>query len=104
MKKPYLITPGPTPIPPEVSAKEGLPILHHRTNEFQAFFAEVIAGLKYVYQTKNDVLLMSCSGSGAMESAVANILSPGEYGDCRHLRRLWRPMVQNSVKPTTQKS
>ena len=63
MKKSYLITPGPTPIPPEVSAKEGLPILHHRTNEFQAFFADVIAGLKYVYQTKNDVLLMSSSGS-----------------------------------------
>lgn len=78
MKKPYLITPGPTPIPPEVSAKEGLPILHHRTNEFQVFFAEVIAGLKYVYQTKNDVLLMSSSGSGAMESAVANVMSPGE--------------------------
>ncbi len=78
MKKTYLITPGPTPIPPEVSAKEGLPILHHRTNEFQAYFADVIAGLKYVYQTQNDVLLMSSSGSGAMESAVANILSPGD--------------------------
>jgi aspartate aminotransferase-like enzyme len=78
MKKPYLITPGPTPIPPQVSAKEGLPVLHHRTNEFQSHFKDVIEGLKYVYQTKNDVLLISSSGTGAMESAVANIMSPGE--------------------------
>src|ERR1019366_2942143 len=78
MKKSYLITPGPTPIPPEVSSKEGLPVLHHRTNEFQAYFKKVIEGLQYVYQTKNDVLLMSSSGTGAMESAVANLVSPGE--------------------------
>src|SRR5262245_10442833 len=78
MRKKYLITPGPTPIPPEVSAKEGLPILHHRTNEFQAVFAEVIEGLKYVFETKNDVLLMTSSGTGAMESAVANLMSAGE--------------------------
>jgi aspartate aminotransferase-like enzyme len=77
MKK-YLITPGPTPIPPEVSAKEGLPVLHHRTTEFGVFFTEVIEGLKYVFQTKNDVLLMTSSGTGAMESAVANLVSSGE--------------------------
>ena len=56
MKKRYLITPGPTPIPPEVSSQEGLPVLHHRTAEFQKVFAEVVDGLKYVYQTQNDVL------------------------------------------------
>jgi len=78
MKKSYLITPGPTPIPPEVSSKEGLPVLHHRTSEFGAYFVEVIEGLKYVFQTKNDVLLISGSGTGAMESAVANLLSPGD--------------------------
>src|SRR4051795_2637897 len=78
MKKSYLITPGPTPIPPEVSAKEGLPILHHRTNEFGDYFTQVIEGLQYVFQTKGDVLLMTCSGTGAMESAVANLLSPGD--------------------------
>jgi aspartate aminotransferase-like enzyme len=78
MKKSYLITPGPTPIPPEVSSKEGLPILHHRTNEFGDYFVEVLDGLKYVYQTKNDMLLISGSGTGAMESAVANLLSPGD--------------------------
>jgi aspartate aminotransferase-like enzyme len=78
MKKQYLITPGPTPIPPEVSSKEGLPILHHRTTEFGVYFDEVIEGLKYVFQTRNDLLLMTCSGSGGMESAVANLISAGD--------------------------
>jgi aspartate aminotransferase-like enzyme len=78
MKKAYLITPGPTPIPPEVSSKEGLPILHHRTAEFGAYFVEVIEGLKYVFQTRNDLFLITCSGSGGMESAVANLISSGE--------------------------
>ncbi|MFA5976003.1 MAG: alanine--glyoxylate aminotransferase family protein [Elusimicrobiota bacterium] len=78
MKKQYLITPGPTPIPPEVSSKEGLPIIHHRTAEFATLFGEVIEGLKYVFQTKNDVFLMANSGTGAMESAVANLVSAGD--------------------------
>jgi aspartate aminotransferase-like enzyme len=78
MKKPYLITPGPTPIPPQVSAKEGLPVLHHRTTEFRAIFAEVIEGLKEVLQTKNDVFLLTSSGTAAMESAVANLVNAGE--------------------------
>jgi len=78
MKKYYLITPGPTPIPPEVSSKESLPILHHRTNEFGAIFSEVIEGLKYVFQTRGDVLLLTSSGTGAMESAVANLMNAGD--------------------------
>src|SRR4029077_16349530 len=78
MKKKYLLTPGPTPIPPEVSAKEGLPVLHHRTAEFGAIFQEVIENLKYAFQTKNDVFVMAGSGTGAMESAVSNLLSPGD--------------------------
>ncbi len=78
MKKHFLLTPGPTPIPPEVSAKEGLPILHHRTSEFGAIFQEVIENLKVVFQTKNDVFVTASSGTGAMESAVCNLLSPGD--------------------------
>src|SRR5258708_7846262 len=78
MKKHFLLTPGPTPIPPEVSAKEGLPVLHHRTAEFGAIFQEVIENLKYAFQTKNDVFLIAGSGTGAMESAVSNLLSPGD--------------------------
>ncbi len=78
MKKHYLITPGPTPVPPEVSAKEGLPILHHRTSEFAAIFADVIENLKYVFQTSNDVVMTAGSGTAALEAAVANLLSPGD--------------------------
>src|SRR5580704_12207338 len=77
-KKAYLITPGPTPVPPEVSAKEGMPILHHRTGEFGVLFSQVIEDLKHVFQTKNDVLLTAGSGTAALESAVANLLSPGD--------------------------
>jgi aspartate aminotransferase-like enzyme len=78
MKKYFLLTPGPTPIPPEVALKEALPILHHRTDEFGEVFVEVTENLKYVFQTKNDVLLLTCSGTGSMESAVVNILNPGD--------------------------
>src|ERR1051326_9395859 len=78
MKKRFLLTPGPTPIPPEVSAKEGLPVLHHRTSEFGVIFQEVIENLKYAFQTKNDVFVIASSGTGALESAVCNLLSPGD--------------------------
>jgi aspartate aminotransferase-like enzyme len=78
MKKFYLITPGPTPIPPEVAAQSALPIIHHRTHEFGDVFDAVSQGMKYVYQTTKDVLIMTCSGSGAMESAVANTVNPGD--------------------------
>ena len=78
MKKFYLITPGPTPIPPEVAAQSALPIIHHRTHEFGDVFDAVSQGMKYVYQTTKDVLIMTSSGSGAMESAVANVVSPGD--------------------------
>jgi aspartate aminotransferase-like enzyme len=78
MKKYYLLTPGPTPVPHRVAAKSSEPILHHRTKEFQAIFKSVQEGLKYVFRTKNDILMMSGSGSGAMEAAVQNTLSPGD--------------------------
>jgi aspartate aminotransferase-like enzyme len=78
MKKFYLITPGPTPIPPEVAAQSALPIIHHRTHEFGDLFDQVSQGLKYVFQTKNDVFILTASGSGAMESAVANLVNPGD--------------------------
>lgn len=78
MMKRYLLTPGPTVIPPEVALKEALPILHHRTSEFAAIYKDVAEGLKYVFQTKNEVYTLATSGTGAMEMAVVNILSPGD--------------------------
>ena len=77
MKK-YLLTPGPTPVPAESASKEALPIIHHRTSAFGKIFEEVSEGLKYVFQTKNDVLIFASSGTGAMEGSIVNLLSPGD--------------------------
>ncbi len=77
-KKQILLTPGPTPLPPSVMEVLGRPILHHRTSEFGALFTSVLEGLGYVFRTKNTVLMITSSGTGAMESSVANLLSPGD--------------------------
>ncbi|MCX5714344.1 MAG: alanine--glyoxylate aminotransferase family protein [Candidatus Omnitrophica bacterium] len=78
MRKNYLLTPGPTPIPPQVSQEEAKPIIHHRTPQFQAVIKEVSEGLKYVFQTGSSVYILASSGTGAMEAAVVNLLSPGD--------------------------
>jgi len=78
MKKNYLLTPGPTPLPNEVCQAQARPIIHHRTPQFQAILKEVAEGLKYVFQTQNDVFILSSSGTGAMEAAVANLFSAGD--------------------------
>jgi aspartate aminotransferase-like enzyme len=78
MQKKYLMTPGPTPVPAEVMLKMAAPIIHHRTPDFSAAFAECITGLKYVFQTEADVLLFACSGTGVMESAIVNCFSAGD--------------------------
>lgn len=74
--KQRLFTPGPTPLPEEVKLSQAREIVHHRTNQFKQVFQEVEEGLKYVFQTDNDVFLFTSSGTGAMEAAVANLLSP----------------------------
>lgn len=76
MKKNYLLTPGPTPLPPEVCESLSRPIIHHRTPQFQAILKEAHEGLKYVFQTSNDVYILASSGTGGLESAVINFLSP----------------------------
>jgi len=78
MLKRFLITPGPTPVPPEVLLAGAEPIVHHRAPRFVEIFNECIAGLKYVYQTENDVIVFASSGTGAMESAVVNLVNPGD--------------------------
>ncbi len=78
MIKQYLFTPGPTPIPSEVTAAMSLPIVHHRTAPFNKAFNEVRSGLQRLFGTKSDVLMLASSGTGAMEAAVSNLLSPGE--------------------------
>jgi aspartate aminotransferase-like enzyme len=78
VEKRYLFTPGPTPVPPEVLAAGAEPIVHHRGPDFRELYARVLARLQDVYRTRSDVLLFTASGSGAMESAVANLCSPGD--------------------------
>ncbi len=78
MEKKYLFSPGPTMLPPEVLLKMAEPIMHHREPEFERIFAEVRTGLKALFRTKNEVLVFTSSGTGAMEGAVSNILSKGD--------------------------
>lgn len=78
MEKRYLLTPGPTPVPTETLLSMAKPIIHHRTPQFMEILKEAIDGLKYVYQTKNDVFIFTSSGTGAMESSVTNLLSAGD--------------------------
>ncbi len=78
MGKKYLFSPGPTMLPPEVLLKMAEPIMHHREPEFEKIFSEIREGLKYLFQTKNEVLVFTSSGTGAMEGAVSNLLSRGD--------------------------
>jgi aspartate aminotransferase-like enzyme len=76
--KHYLLTPGPTPVPERVALAMAQPIPHHRHAAFESVFKEVREGLGWIYQTKQDVLSFACSGTGVLESAVVNLLSPGD--------------------------
>jgi aspartate aminotransferase-like enzyme len=76
--KHYLLTPCPTPIPPEIALKEALSILHHRTSEFATIYKNVVEGLKYVFQTKNERHVLVAYGMRTMEMAVVNLLSSGD--------------------------
>lgn len=78
MNKYRLMSPGPTPIPPEVSAAGALPVIHHRTPEFGEVFTRVNENLKKVFLTDNDIFTYSASGTGAFEGALVNLFSPGD--------------------------
>src|SRR3954464_12302603 len=76
--KQYLMTAGPTPLPPAVSQVMAEPMLYHRAPAFVEVYARVLDSLGRVFQTSGDVLLFAASGTGAMESAVAHLVRPGE--------------------------
>lgn len=78
MKKKWLFTPGPTPIPPEALLAMAQPIDYHRSDAAVTLIKDVLEKLKHVFQTENDVLFLTTSGTGAMEGAVANLLSHGD--------------------------
>ena len=76
--KSNLRIPGPTPLPPEVREALSLEMISHRGPEFTALFEEVTEGLRHVFQTGNDVLVLTASGTGGLEAALVNVLSPGD--------------------------
>ena len=78
MIKHYLLSPGPTPIPNEVALAMSETMIHHRTPQFNHIFDQARQGLKKLFGTKNDVLILASSGTGAMEASVANLFSPGD--------------------------
>jgi serine---pyruvate transaminase len=77
-EKRYLLTPGPTPVPPEVLAELAKPVIHHRERDFRTIYEQCLARLREIYRTENDVLMFTTSGTGAFESAVANLTSHGD--------------------------
>lgn len=76
--KRYLLAPGPTPVPPEVLLSMAMPIIHHRSPDFLPILDSAKKGLQWIYQTKNDVLILCSTGTGGMVAAVNNFFSPGE--------------------------
>jgi serine---pyruvate transaminase len=77
-EKRYLMTPGPTPVPPQVLAAMALPIVHHRSPDFKPTYRQCLDRLKEVYRTQGEVLLYTASGTAGLESVVANLTSPGD--------------------------
>ena len=78
MEHPYLMTPGPSPVPAQVREELAKEMIHHRTDQFRAVLKETAQGLQYVFCTQNPVLILASSGTGAMEAAVSNFFSSGD--------------------------
>jgi aspartate aminotransferase-like enzyme len=78
MQKKYLLAPGPTPVPPEALLAMAMPIIHHRAPDFLPILDSAKKGLQWLYQTRNDVLILCSTGTGGMEGSVTNFLSPGD--------------------------
>ncbi len=78
LKKNRLYTPGPTPLLPAAQTAMAAANVHHRTADFRALYSRVLADLQTFIGTRNDVVMMASSGTGAMEAAVSNLTSPGE--------------------------
>jgi serine---pyruvate transaminase len=76
--KQYLMTAGPTPVPPAVSQAMAAPMLYHRAPAFDELYERVLGKLPSVFRTSNPVLAFAASGSGALESAVSNLVRPGD--------------------------
>lgn len=78
MRKKYIMAPGPTEVPADVLVEAAKPVMHHRTPQYRKILTEVVDGMKYVLGTTNNVYVISSSGTGAMEMAVANTVNAGD--------------------------
>lgn len=76
--KHYLMIPGPTPVPPAVVGAMSRPMIGHRTDDFADMHRRIVERLQVVFQTKNDIFVLTHSGTGGMETAIANTVSPGD--------------------------
>ena len=95
--KQYLMTAGPTPLPPAVSQVMAEPILYHRAPAFIEIYERVLGRLPEVFRTDNDVLCFASTGSGALESAVANLSRPGEpalVASCGKFGERWAELCE----------
>src|SRR3954449_6202109 len=94
--KRHLLTPGPTPVPPEVLTALSQPVVHHRSPDFRPVYERVLGRLRDVFRTEAEVLLFGSAGTGAMEAAVANLCSPGErvlVVSAGHFGERWRAIA-----------
>ena len=102
MRKPRLMTPGPAMVPEDVLLELARPVIHHRSAEAKQVITEVVAGLKEVFQTRNDVLILTASGTGAMEAAVVNTVPPGGKAlvlNAGHFAARWGEHLQGLRHP-----
>ncbi|OPX90303.1 MAG: Soluble hydrogenase 42 kDa subunit [Pelotomaculum sp. PtaB.Bin104] len=76
--KKYLMIPGPTPVPPSVVTAMSMPLIGHRSDDFAQLHERVVGKLQKVFQTKNDIFILTNSGTGALETAIANTVNPGD--------------------------
>lgn len=76
--EPYLLLPGPTPVPERVARAMSRPMINHRGSEFKAILEDVVTGIKKIYRTKMNLLIYPASGTGGLEAAVVNFISPGD--------------------------
>src|SRR2546428_1763927 len=103
--KERLFTPGPTPLRIEAEARTLAATLHHRTEAFRQLVRETLENLRYFFNTQNDVLIFTSSGTGAMEGALANLLSPGErvlVGTAGKFGERWLRLAQAYGPPARQ--
>lgn len=95
--RPRLLTPGPTPVPPETLLELAKPVVYHRTPQFRQILAQALADLQYVYRTKNPVIPLTCSGTGALEAALVNCCPAGSKIICLITGRFgerWRSIAR----------